>query len=134
MDSSSFDKNGMIRISKINVRQLLAALVIDSKGENQLNIITTLGDTEPDWLDMDDLEFLVSVVESQQECKCIMRMVSSYIPNPKNMTIGNQAISIIEAYRNGQAFPNGLTICQLYEKEKVIEVKNWWAEYKKSDE
>ena len=118
-------------MSQINVRQLLAALVIESKSENDLNVLSTVGKAEPDWLDKDDLEFLVSLIESPQKCNCINRVISSYIPDSKNMTVGNQAISIIEAYRNQEAFPNELVICRLYNREKVVEIKKWWEEYRK---
>lgn len=129
-DSSLIDSNGFIRISQINARQLLPLLLIESKKENEPSIISTIGQTEPDWLNINDLEFLVSKIESPQKCKCITRVIASHIPDSKNMTIGNQAISIIEAYRNGQAFPNRLTICEFYEKEKVMEIKKWWNKYK----
>ena len=42
----------------------------------------------------------------EEKAKCVNRSISSFIPDSKNMTIGNQAISIIESYRQNEPFPN----------------------------
>ena len=55
-------------------------------------------------------------------------MISSFIPDSKNMTIGNQVISIIEAYRKKEPYPNGIYICEIYDKEKVTEILEWWKQ------
>lgn len=57
-------------------------------------------------------------------------MISSFIPDSKNMTIGNQAISIIEAYRKNEPFPNEIYICEIYDEKKIDEILEWWKQKK----
>jgi len=130
LNDSMIDSNGFLKISEINVRELLSALVLENGQKADLNIITTIGQTKTGWLDRKDLEFLVSKIESKQKAKCINRVISSFLPDSKNMTIGNQAISILETFRNNQPYPNELYVCETYGQEKIVEIKKWWNEYK----
>ena len=124
-------KNGFLTMSDINVNQLLTKLEVKNEQKNELNILTTIGQTESDWLTDNDLEYLISKIQSDQPAKCINRMISSFIPDSKNMTIGNQVISIIEAYRKKEPYPNELYICEVFDKNKVREILEWWKEKKR---
>ena len=119
-------KNGFVTMSKLTVKQLLAELEVKKGQKKELNILTTIGQTEPDWLTDNDLKYLISQIKSEQPAKCINRMVSSFIPDSKNMTIGNQVISIIEAYRKKESYPNELYICEIFDKCKVNEILEWY--------
>lgn len=125
------DRNGFVKISELNVSELLSKLKVRDDQKNELNVITTIGQTKVDWLTDKDLKYLISKIESKEKAKCINRRISSFIPNSKNMTIGNQVISIIEAYRKKEPYPNGIYICETYDKEKVIEILEWWKQKKR---
>ena len=124
------EKNGFFKISELNVKELLSKLKIKDTEKNELNILTTVGQTESNWLSEKDLEYLISKIESDERAKCINRMISSFIPDSKNMTIGNQAISIIEAYRKNEPFPNEIYICEIYDEKKIDEILEWWKQKK----
>ena len=128
INSKYIDEYGRIKISELNVREFLSLLTFENDKKNDLNIVTTVGETSPDWLTDDDLEYLILKIESDEKAKCIKRMISSYIPTSKNMTLGNQAISIIESYRKKELYPNKLYICETYDKEKVTEILEWWKQ------
>lgn len=121
-------KNGFIRISEFNVEELLSKLKVENEEKNELNVLTTIGQTKTDWLTNKDLKYLISKIESNDKAKCINRRISSFIPDSKNMTIGNQVISIIEAYRKNEPYPNEIYICEIYNKEKINEILEWWKE------
>jgi len=125
-DKKHLDQNGFIKMSEINVKEFLNELIIDETRKNQINLLTTIGQTDKNWLNIKDLEFLVSKVESNEKAKCVNRAISSFLPNPENMTIGNQAISIIESYRQNEPYPNALYICEIYDAEKRNEIRKWW--------
>lgn len=125
------DENGWIIMSKVDIRDYVNELKIVENGPNTLNVLSTMGEAPKDWLKYEDLEFLITLIESKERANCVMRVISSHIPNPQNMTIGNQAISIIESYRQNQTYPNGLTVCESYEEEKVQEIRKWWTEKKR---
>nr|WP_295706179.1 hypothetical protein [uncultured Lacinutrix sp.] len=122
--------NGFIKISELNVKELLSELKVKNTEKNELNVLTTVGQTESDWLSEKDLEYLISKIESVERAKCINRMISSFIPDSKNMTIGNQAISILEAYRKNEPFPNEIYICEIYDEKKIDEILEWWKQKK----
>jgi hypothetical protein len=122
------EKNGQIRMSEITVKEFIEKLKIGNKNNNELNILSTIGQAKIDWITNSDLSFLISLIDSKERGKCINRRISSFIPNSENMTIGNQAISIIESYRKKEPFPNGIYICEMYEKEKINEILKWWKE------
>lgn len=122
--------DGFINIENLTVKEFLLKLKVKENEENNLNILTTIGQAKHDWLTIKDLEFLISKVNSNEKAKCIKRSISSYIPNPENMTIGNQAVSIIEAYKNKEAYPNELYICKIHETSKINEILDWWKKLK----
>jgi len=120
------DKNGWIRMSEITVVEFITELKVENKNSIELNILSTIGQTDKNWITTTDLKFLISQIDSKEKAKCVNRSISSFIPDSKNMTIGNQAISIIESYRQNEPFPNGLYICKIYDLEKRNEIQKWW--------
>lgn len=125
------DENGWIKMSEISVKEFVAQLKIEKENTHGLNLLSTIGQTNNNWITNSDLVFLISKIESTEKSKCVMRVISSNIPNPKNMTIGNQVISIIDSYRQNQPYPNGLTVCESYDEGKVNEIRTWWTEKKR---
>ncbi|WP_308993439.1 hypothetical protein QLS71_011710 [Mariniflexile litorale] len=119
-------ENGWIRMSEITVKEFITELKFGN--DNELNILSTIGQTDKNWITNSDLKFLISQIESKEKAKCVNRVISSFIPDPKNMTIGDQVISIIEAYRKNEPYPNELYICESYDKEKVNEILEWWKQ------
>ena len=84
------------------------------------------------WINDIDLAYLITKINSKEKAKCVYRMISSLIPDSKNMTIGNQVISIIESYRTKEPYPNEICICITYDQNKVNEILTWW-EQKRDD-
>ncbi len=125
------NENGWIIMSKISVLDFLKELKAEDTMDTELNVLTTMGQSGENWITESELEFLVSQIESKEKAKCVTRVISSFIPDSKNMTIGNHAISIIEVYRKKEAYPNELYICSSYDDHKVVELKDWWKSKKK---
>lgn len=125
-DKKYIDENGWIKMSDINIKDLVNELNVENSSTNKLHLLTTIGQTDENWISESDLPFLISKIDSKLQAKCIKRAISSSIPNPENMTIGNQVISIIEAYRKNEPYPNALYICEIYDIQKVEEIRKWW--------
>ncbi|MFD0992825.1 hypothetical protein [Tenacibaculum geojense] len=117
-------KNNYIKMSEVNVKTLID--ILKTKNHDKLNILTTIGQTKTNWLNQNDLEYLISKINSKEKSKCIVRDISSFIPKSTHMTIGNHVISIIESYRKKEPYPNHLYICKTYDKEKIDEILEWW--------
>lgn len=121
-------KNYKVDMTKISVTEFVLALLIDERQENRVRILSTIGQTDAQWLDLADLEFLMSKIESTEKAKCVIRSISSKIEFADDLTIGDQVISIITAYRNKEKYPNQLVICKKHNSRKIAELKKWWAE------
>ena len=120
-----FRKN-KTNMSKISVRGFVNKLKANTKDNDKLDLLVTIGQTDNSWISDNDLEFLVSKINSKVKAKCINRLISSLIPDSKNMTLGNQIISIIESYRNNETYPNEICVCKTYDQNKVKEILAWW--------
>jgi hypothetical protein len=125
-DKKYIDENGWIKMSDINVKDFVNELKVKNNSDNKLNLLITIGQTDENWISESDLPFLISKIDSKEKAKCINQAISSFLPNPENMTIGNQVISIIEAYRKNEPYPNALYICEIYDIQKIEEIRQWW--------
>jgi len=117
-----------IKMNEISVREFVSQLKANTKDEDELDLLVTFGLADSTWVKEDDLSFLISKIKSKEKAKCIFRSISSNIPDSKNMTIGNQIISIIEAYRNNESYPNEMCICRTYGQNKINEILIWWEQ------
>ena len=122
----SADINDRPIMSDITVRGLINKLEADTIDKDNLDILQTRGKTNINWIDKNDLKYLISKINSKEKAKCVMGLSSSNIPDSKGMTIGNQIISIIESYRNKEPYPREDCECKIYNQNKVDEILAWW--------
>ena len=113
-------------MSNISVRDFVNELKADTTDNDKLDILITQEQTNSNWINDNDLEYLISKINSKEKAKCIMGIFSSNIPNSKEMTIGNQIISIIESYRNKEPYPREDCECKIYSQNKIDEILAWW--------
>lgn len=81
------------------------------------------------WLSYNDLEFLMSNLESQVVCKNMVSTLSSYIPFNEKSTIGGFAALFLDYYRKNQLF-HPLVAAPTNNPDLVQELKEWWSNYK----
>ncbi|MFD0843577.1 hypothetical protein ACFQ1F_08550, partial [Flaviramulus multivorans] len=122
----SADINDRPMMSDITVRDFVNELKADTTDKDKLDILQTRGKTNINWINENDLEYLISKINSKEKAKCVMGISSSNIPDSKGMTIGNQIISIIESYRNKEPYPREDCECKIYSQNKVDEILAWW--------
>jgi len=115
-------------MNEISVREFVSQLKANTEDEDKLDLLVTFGQADSTWVKEDDLSFLISKIKSKEKAKCIFRSISSNIPDSKNMTIGYQSISIIEAYRNNESYPIEMCICKTYSQNKIKEILIWWEQ------
>jgi len=115
-------------MNEISVREFVSQLKANTEDEDKLDLLVTFGQADSTWVKEDDLSFLISKIKSKEKARCIYRSISSNIPDSKNMTIGNQSISIIEAYRNKEPYPNNTCVCVTYGQNKIKEILIWWKQ------
>ncbi len=129
-----YDKNNFLMMNKITVREFVEELrVPDDKQENQISrfhIISINGRQDSTWINKEDVEYLMTLIDSKEQANCIMSIVSSYFPSEKT-TLGDQVFFLIKAYREKLEFPYRLTFCGEFEESERNEILEWWETEKK---
>ncbi len=128
------DSNNWIQMDKISVRQFVEELRTPAEKpeypKNIINILHTVGQRDTNWISIHDIEYLMTLIDSEEEAKCIMRVISSYVPLEEKPTLGDQIILLINAYRKKMAFPYRLTLCGDFGDNERAEIKDWWEKEK----
>ena len=129
------DSNKWVLMDKITVRQFINELKIPTDKpdypQNIVYILHTVGQQDTNWISEDDIEYLMTLIDSKQEAKCIMRDISSYKPLEEKPILGDQVILLIYAYRKKLKFPYGLTMCGEFVGSDRTELREWWENEKK---
>ena len=128
------DSNNWVQVGKISVRQFVEELRIPTEKpeypKNIIYILNTVGQRDTNWISFNDIEYLMTLIDSKEEAKCIMRVISSYMPLEEKPTLGDQIILLINAYRKKLEFPYGLTLCGDFGNKERAEIRDWWAKEK----
>lgn len=126
------NKNYYIDFNKVSVYEYLELLKVEKNNTNKLENILTIGLKTPEnWLTDKDIDTLINYINSNDPAKCVMQIVSSYIPIEDSSTIGGQVLDILEAYKNKKSYPTTLTSCSKTDEKRIEEIKKWWNDYKK---
>lgn len=79
-----------------SVRQFINALRNVEQGKYILNSITTTGQVDSSWVKEEDLEFLISLIDSKEKSSCIVQSISSQSASGDDLsTIGAQVTQIL---------------------------------------
>ena len=130
LSSKGQDSPGIIKMDQIRVKEFIQELRIIERKENHDYIAHTSGQADSTWITKEDIEFLMTLINSKDDAKCIKRVLSSYWPKNERTTIGDHAISLIECYRNKLKFPDAPIICSTYEESTKQKLKLWWEKMK----
>jgi len=136
-------KNHIGDLRKMNVQTLFAHLRFKSTGNSMADpdeekfivygetygndLISGIRLDVRNWLSYDDLKFLMSNLESQEPCKSMMSVFSSWRPDVES-TIGGFAALFLDYYRKNQLF-HPLVADPTNNPDLVQELKEWWGNY-----
>jgi hypothetical protein len=90
-------------------------------------------DVPDGWITLHDAELLMQEIDSPEPAAPVVSPISSYFPFNQSSTVGNEALFLLEGYRNGKYPP---ALCSLYYfKPNRSEVRFWWnTSYLQNDE
>lgn len=127
---SFFNTYHFINFDSISVSEFVRLLPLRKIAPKQINIITTVGRADINWIRKNDIKRIIKLVNSEQPAYCIVRALSSRLPIKEESTVGGQVMNIIDSYRNKEQYPSFLTNCSKTDKERQQEILKWWEEYK----
>lgn len=121
----SLKNDAQVNIGDITVIELIEALKLQKRNENEIYVLLVGGTADSNWIKKSDVAFLMSLIDSKQDAKCIFNLDASLVPKDKS-TIGDHAIRLIEVYKSKKEFPDEFLICPKYNRKKRKELKKWW--------
>jgi hypothetical protein len=119
----------MIDLTKISVKEYVELLKV--KVADRTHPFIVIEKNAPvNWITEKDLEYLISLLDSDEPSHCVMHYYSSHWPMDKS-TIGGQAAELIVSYMLKEEYPHFLTKCSGTGQERNDAIKEWWAKRKK---
>lgn len=124
-DCDSLKNDTELNIGDITVIEFIEALIVNERKKNEISVLLVRGTADSNWIKKSDVEFLMSLIDSKQDAKCIFNINASLVPKGRS-TIGDHAIRLIEVYKSKKEFPDEFLICPKYDRKKRKEIKKWW--------
>lgn len=118
-------------IDSVSVKKFVENVRGYDKTHKAPNYAMLFGVSKKGWITKADVAYLITLVNSDEKCKCVQNAFSSYmIPSTEYSTIGGVAMDIIDAYRTGETYPDKMWKCTKYDKQRAQEIKEWWETQK----
>ena len=121
--------NNVANPKSYNSESLLKKIRIKKSESNGLHFFTIVNEFPENWVKKEEIENLIGLIDSKENCKCLVNPLSSKIPINEKSTIGGYAIMLIKSFKNKTKIDIGLTLCPTTAPNEIIEIKNWWKEY-----
>lgn len=121
------NESNWVVMNSTTVRQFINALGNVKQGRYRLNSITTVGQVDRTWVKKEDLEFLISLINSTEKSSCIVRSISSQRDDWDDIsTIGAQVTQILSCYIKGKPYPYRLNCCPKENEKLKQDILDWW--------
>lgn len=94
-----------------------------------INSISMVGDFPENWVKLNDVEYLMSIMNSREKCCGYMNVFSSFISN-ENAEVGGFAIIFLNSYISNTKINLGLNCNPKTDEESVKKIENWYRNMK----
>lgn len=94
-----------------------------------INSISMVGDFPENWVKSNDVEYLMSIMNSHEKCCGYMNVFSSFISN-ENAEVGGFAIIFLNSYISNTKINLGLNCNPKTDEESVKKIENWYRNMK----
>gem|GEM_PF-2929918 len=137
-----YDESGSVIMDKITVRQFIEELRIskeDIERESEIerefggiliHRLHTNGQQDTNWISELDVRYLMTLIDSKEPAKCVIRDISSNLKQPQKTTMGNQVILILHSYKEKLNYPHGFNICGENALSYKKEIVKWFNKRK----
>lgn len=90
-----------------------------------INSISMMGDFPENWVKSNDVEYLMSIMDSSEKCCGYMNSFSSFISN-ENGEVGGFAIIFLNSYISKTKINLGLNCNPKMDQESVRKIETWY--------
>ncbi|MFH1050540.1 MAG: hypothetical protein V1779_06365 [bacterium] len=101
-------------------------------GYEKYDFVTFNDEFPNNWVKTSDIDTLISILNSQTRCKCLVSIYSSYIPFEDFAEMGGYAAIFIQLYKEKKAiiYSDFLYDCPKINKQLNDELIQWWNQTK----
>jgi hypothetical protein len=126
-DSSFIDFN----FNSLMVADFINYIRLNNKSSSESKILTIKGQSKSNWITLNDIHFLMPMINSNEKAKCIWTEISSVHPSYSISTIGGQVMNLIDSYRFAKHYPFFLQDCSSTDKKRIDDITKWWNQQNK---
>ncbi|MDD2981897.1 MAG: hypothetical protein PHQ74_00780 [Crocinitomicaceae bacterium] len=108
----------------------IKAISSTSQDEKSRAIVwITMNDEFPiDWIKEEHVDYLISILDSKEICKCFVNPLSSYLPFNDFAEKGGYARIFLQAYKENRKVELGLHSCPKVDEKMNATLRKWWKE------
>ncbi|MDD4970614.1 MAG: hypothetical protein PHT07_14405 [Paludibacter sp.] len=119
------------KIENLNVKSFFKLFTENYYETRKLNFITLAGEFPDNWVKSKDIDYLISIINSNKKCCGYMNVYSSYISTDHG-EIGGFAIIFLNSYMTKTKINLGLNCNPKTDKKNIKKIENWYRnEFKK---
>jgi hypothetical protein len=119
-------------LKKMSVISFLDKLTSVDTVDNEFNFITINDQSiSKDWINSKDIDTLITLVKSKKKCKCVVNVLSSYLPISKSAELGGYVLFLLTHYKEGKDINFGLSNCPMTNENEADELIKWWRQTKR---
>ena len=119
------------KIENLNVKSFFKLFTENYYKKRKLNFITLAGEFPENWVKSKDIDYLVSIINSNKKCCGYMNVYSSYISTDHG-EVGGFAIIFLNSYMTKTKINLGLNCNPKPDKKSIEKIENWYRnEFKK---
>ncbi|WPO79131.1 hypothetical protein [Flavobacterium sp. KACC 22761] len=119
-----------LRPKDLNPKSFIKLFKEKYNKNSKLNFVTMLGDFPENWVKPNDVQYLISIMNSKEKCCGYMNTFSSFISS-ENGEVGGFAIIFLNSYISKKQINMGLNCNPKTDKESVRKIENWYRNTKK---
>ena len=124
------DTTSILRIKNLRPKEFIEICEKNYKENSKLNFVTFSGDFEENWVTKNDLEYLISVINSKQKCCGYMNVFSSFICS-ENAEVGGFAVIFLKSFKEKSIINLGLNSNPKFDKTESEKILTWYENYEK---
>ncbi|TDX12195.1 hypothetical protein [Flavobacterium sp. S87F.05.LMB.W.Kidney.N] len=97
----------------------------DRYNKTPINSVTMTGEFPENWVKPDDVQYLISIIRSQEKCCGYMNIFSSYL-STEDAEIGGFAIIFLNSYISKKKINLGLNCYPKTDRESIKKIEIWY--------
>lgn len=124
------DTTSILRIKNLSPKEFIEICEKNYNKNAKLNFVTFGGDFEENWVKKNDLEYLISKINSKKKCCGYMNVFSSFISS-ENAEVGGFVLIFLKSFKEKSVINLGLNSNPKFDKNESEKIITWYKNYEK---